>query len=108
MPKPGTASGLTAMALKQPKNSKPQPKQIPESTASVASKSDFPIVGIGCSAGGLEALEAFLTYLPADSGMAIVIIQHLDPSYISTLSAHNASIPLTTPAGICRPIRQTR
>ena len=85
MPKPGTASGLTAMALKQPKNSKPQPKQIPESPASVASDSNFPIVGIGCSAGGLEALDAFLKYLPADSGMAFVIIQHLDPSYISTL-----------------------
>lgn len=46
---------------------------------------DFPIVGIGCSAGGLEALEAFLTHVPADSGMAFVVIQHLDPSHSSAL-----------------------
>ena len=45
----------------------------------------FPIVGIGCSAGGLEALEAFFTHVPADSGMAFVVIQHLDPDHASQL-----------------------
>jgi chemotaxis methyl-accepting protein methylase/Skp family chaperone for outer membrane proteins len=40
----------------------------------------FPIVGIGASAGGLEALLEFLTHMPADSGMAFVVIQHLDPT----------------------------
>jgi two-component system, chemotaxis family, CheB/CheR fusion protein len=40
----------------------------------------FPVVGIGASAGGLEALEQFFTNLPKDSGMAFVIIQHLDPT----------------------------
>jgi len=40
----------------------------------------FPIVGIGASAGGLEALEQFLTNVPAKSGMAYVVIQHLDPT----------------------------
>jgi len=40
----------------------------------------FPIVGIGTSAGGLEALEHFLSHVPANSGMAFVIIQHLDPT----------------------------
>lgn len=40
----------------------------------------FPIVGIGASAGGLEALEQFLGGVPADSGMAFVVIQHLDPN----------------------------
>ena len=40
----------------------------------------FPIVGIGASAGGLEALEQFLGHVPADSGMAYVVIQHLDPT----------------------------
>lgn len=39
----------------------------------------FPIVGIGASAGGLEALEQFLSNLPADCGMAFIIIQHLAP-----------------------------
>lgn len=41
---------------------------------------DFPIVGIGASAGGLEALEQFLSHVPADSGMAFIVIQHLDPT----------------------------
>jgi chemotaxis methyl-accepting protein methylase len=40
----------------------------------------FPIVGIGASAGGLEALEHFLMHVPANSGMAYVIVQHLDPT----------------------------
>ncbi len=42
---------------------------------------DFPIVGVGASAGGLEAFELFLKNLPNDTGMAFVIIQHLDPNY---------------------------
>jgi len=41
----------------------------------------FPIVGIGASAGGLEALEQFLRNVPKDSGMAFVIVQHLDPTH---------------------------
>jgi two-component system CheB/CheR fusion protein len=41
----------------------------------------FPIVGIGASAGGLEALELFLSNVPIESGMAFVIIQHLSPNY---------------------------
>ncbi len=40
----------------------------------------FPIVGIGASAGGLEALEQFLGNVPEKSGMAYVVIQHLDPT----------------------------
>jgi two-component system CheB/CheR fusion protein len=40
----------------------------------------FPIVGIGASAGGLEALEAFLKATPADAGMAFVVVSHLDPT----------------------------
>ncbi|MEB2778156.1 chemotaxis protein CheB [Algoriphagus sp. D3-2-R+10] len=40
----------------------------------------FPIVGIGASAGGLEALEQFLSNVPEDSGLGFVVIQHLDPT----------------------------
>jgi two-component system, chemotaxis family, CheB/CheR fusion protein len=40
----------------------------------------FPIVGIGASAGGLEALEQFLKNVPEKSGMAYVVVQHLDPT----------------------------
>jgi len=42
---------------------------------------DFPIVGIGASAGGLEALEQFFGNMPENNGMAFVVIQHLDPTY---------------------------
>ncbi len=40
----------------------------------------FPIIGIGTSAGGLEALEHFLSHVPKSSGMGFVIVQHLDPT----------------------------
>ena len=45
-------------------------------------KSDgtFPIVGIGASAGGLEALEQLLRHVPEKSGLAFVVVQHLDPT----------------------------
>ena len=42
--------------------------------------SQFPIVCIGASAGGLEAFEQFLSNVPKDSGMAYIVIQHLDPT----------------------------
>ncbi len=41
----------------------------------------FPIVGIGASAGGLEALEQFLRHMTENCGMAFVIVQHLDPTH---------------------------
>jgi two-component system, chemotaxis family, CheB/CheR fusion protein len=45
----------------------------------------FPIVGIGGSAGGFEATMELLSNLPPDTGMAFVIVQHLDPSHASRL-----------------------
>ena len=49
--------------------------------ATSAGSVSFPIVAIGASAGGLEAVDQFLTGVPARSGMAYVIIQHLDPTH---------------------------
>lgn len=48
----------------------------------------FPIVGVGASAGGLAAFEAFFAGMPADidSGMAFVLVQHLDPNHKSILT----------------------
>ncbi|MGZ4928278.1 MAG: Fe-S-containing protein [Halobacteriota archaeon] len=40
---------------------------------------NFPVVGIGASAGGLEAFEKFFAHLSADTGMAFIVVQHLDP-----------------------------
>jgi two-component system, chemotaxis family, CheB/CheR fusion protein len=43
------------------------------------------VVGIGASAGGLEAFTTFFSHMPADSGMAFVLVQHLDPEHLSLL-----------------------
>jgi two-component system, chemotaxis family, CheB/CheR fusion protein len=45
----------------------------------------FPIVGIGASAGGLEAFSELLRQLPQNTGMAYVLVQHLDPKHASEL-----------------------
>jgi chemotaxis response regulator CheB len=50
-----------------------------------APRSHCLIVGIGASAGGLEAFEQFFSHMPPDSGMAFVLVQHLAPDYKSLL-----------------------
>jgi len=45
------------------------------------------IVGIGASAGGLEALDGFFRHMPSNSGMAFVVIQHLAPQHISSMDS---------------------
>ena len=61
----------------------------------------FPIVGIGASAGGLDAFKAFLAAMPSDTGMAFVLVQHLDPIHVSLmaglLSGHT-TMPVTQAA----------
>ncbi|MGE5093995.1 MAG: chemotaxis protein CheB [Betaproteobacteria bacterium] len=52
----------------------------------VAAANAFPIVGVGASAGGLEAFTQLLKHLPANTGMAFVLVQHLDPSHESELT----------------------
>ena len=47
---------------------------------------DHLIVGIGASAGGLDAFRSFFSQMPTDSGMAFVLVQHLDPDYNSALA----------------------
>jgi len=62
-------------------NKKASPARPPKtSTKEISGKATFPIVGIGASAGGLEALDQFLGRVPTGSGMAFVIVQHLDPT----------------------------
>ena len=46
---------------------------------------DFPIVGIGSSAGGLETLELFFKKIPDNTGIAFVIVQHLDPNHLGMM-----------------------
>jgi two-component system, chemotaxis family, CheB/CheR fusion protein len=57
----------------------------------------FPVVGIGASAGGIQALEEFFTNVDADSGMAYVVVQHLSPDHTSMLGeilGRDAKIPV--------------
>ena len=58
---------------------------------------EFPIVGIGASAGGIDAFRAFFNHLPADSGMAFVVILHLPADHKSMLTdilRHWTSMPV--------------
>ncbi|MBH1957989.1 MAG: PAS domain S-box protein [Burkholderiales bacterium] len=57
-----------------------------EPARSIKSLLDFPVVGIGASAGGLEALLQFFEQMPAASGMAFVIILHLSPEHESNVA----------------------
>src|SRR5437867_11413739 len=61
-----------------------------------------PIVGIGGSAGGFEAAMELLRHLPARTGMAFVIVQHLDPHHdrrLANLLGHATSVPISLIAG---------
>lgn len=62
----------------------PSSQQRHISTTEPAGRS-FPVVGIGASAGGLEAFEKFFTHMPPDSGMAFVLVQHLSAPHKSIL-----------------------
>jgi two-component system CheB/CheR fusion protein len=60
------------------------PPSAPDPEAPVANVG-CPVVGIGASAGGLEAMEAFFANVPADSGIAFIIVSHIDPHAVSFL-----------------------
>ncbi len=70
---------------------RPEPKAAEQANA-------FPIVGIGASAGGFEAFAEMLNVLPVDTGMAFVLIQHLDPTHESMLAhllARKSKLPVS-------------
>jgi two-component system CheB/CheR fusion protein len=76
--KPKSVSGQTKATLSDPAESQ-QPKK--------SFVADFPVVGIGASAGGLAAFESFFSGMPpdVDPGMAFVLVQHLAPDHKSIL-----------------------
>ena len=58
---------------------------------------EFPVVGIGASAGGLESLERLFSEIPVDTGMAFVVLQHLSPDFKSVMDellARRTSMPV--------------
>ena len=58
----------------------------PQDASRKSAKNDFLIVAIGASAGGMQAFTELMRSLPADTGMAFVLIQHLDPKHHSILT----------------------
>src|SRR6266852_2788106 len=74
--------------MKLDRTSKPRTARVPSPTQSQTRPPDkhFPIVAIRASAGGLEAVTELLRALPADSGMAFVLVQHLEPHHKSILA----------------------
>src|SRR5689334_10272881 len=62
-----------------------QPVPVTDTDTSPPRGNPFPIVGIGASAGGLEAFVQLIEALPPDTGMAFVLVQHLDPVHESLL-----------------------
>jgi two-component system CheB/CheR fusion protein len=51
-----------------------------------AKAAPIPVIGIGASAGGIDALKTFFSAVSRDSGLALVVVQHLDPSHQSMLA----------------------
>ncbi len=71
----------------QPKSKPARKTTLPGPTKEFTKSEEFYLVGIGASAGGLEALEQFFTHMPAHSdGMAFILVTHLDPSHESMMS----------------------
>jgi two-component system CheB/CheR fusion protein len=66
--------------------SRPTSSEAPVPTPPGAEAAGLPVVGLGASAGGLEAFEEFFRHVPTDIGMAFVLVSHLDPTHESILA----------------------
>jgi two-component system, chemotaxis family, CheB/CheR fusion protein len=78
------------------------PRDPPGTRSSEAGRAPLTVIGIGASAGGLKALQEFVEAVPKDSGMAFVVILHLDPareSRMAELLQNRAAIPVTQVSG---------
>src|SRR5690606_40433920 len=98
--KAGDRGSLAATRMRTPKNSRPKHRggstesraglpapSPPVAETGAASAASVPVVGVGASAGGLEALRQLFGHLPRDPGIAFVVVQHLDPDRPSMLAS---------------------
>jgi two-component system CheB/CheR fusion protein len=67
------------------KPTSPMDEKVPEILPDPLERQPFFVVGLGASAGGLETLEQFFSNMPPDSGMAFVVVVHLDPTHKTLL-----------------------
>jgi two-component system CheB/CheR fusion protein len=70
----------------RPPPSRIDAERLDEDALQPPARNAFPIIGIGASAGGLEAITQLLRALPVDTGMAFVLVQHLSPTHESALA----------------------
>ena len=90
MPEKKRPSAAKKVAKKKQPAAKQSAQKNPDSTGRSPNRGakaapPFPVVGVGASAGGLDALEKLFAKLTADSGMAFVVITHTDPKHTSML-----------------------
>lgn len=90
------------------KTTRKKPPWTEEAPPAEALDSECLVVGVGASAGGLEVFRRFLEALPVDTGMAFVLLQHLDPNHRSQMAdilSRYTSMPVTeaTDGGIILP-----
>jgi len=82
---------FASKSLRAAKSSAPAPADVPSPAHNA-----FPIAGIGASAGGLEAFKQLLGSLPPATGMAFILVQHLDPAHESQLVSLLARVTTMT------------
>lgn len=84
---------MSKAKVKVPLNTTPQ-----EQSGENPNRLDFPVVGIGASAGGLEAMQNFFEHIPEVPGVAFIIVQHLSPdhqSFMGELLERYTRIPIS-------------
>ena len=89
---PTPEAGPGSQSAQAPRGQPSKPDLDPDEVSS------FPVVGIGASAGGLDAYRELMEHLPPDTGMAFVLIQHLNPQHPSLLAqliAGTTRMPVT-------------
>ncbi len=86
---PGVRQGAAEpgqAAQSQPQRHEEDARRAPPADAEPPPRLPFPVIGIGASAGGLEAVSELVSSLPSDSGMAFIFIQHLPPDHHSLIA----------------------
>ncbi len=86
-PAPASPPPASTVGPRPGQRGPPLPAESPDRLAADDCHAVIPVVGIGASAGGLDAISRFLAATPADSGAAYIVILHLDPTHVSQLAA---------------------
>src|ERR1700747_1182694 len=77
---------MTRQGLRQAGAARSPGRHLSRRRSSQPGHDNFPVVGLGASAGGLDAFRGLLAVLPTGTGMALILIQHLDPTHASMMA----------------------